>query len=605
MTQLAPSHTGASAAAIAPVQTKANSFNASHEDPDDGAYPSSESDDDGAAQAGGATTETRSLLAMGDEQASLQDKASAASIGPVANGKRRTPLKWTEIIWVTLTLSLIAILGYSSQLRIMLPYYHKTPSFSPRALAAVLVPFNLGLLGIFFNYWLCVTTDPGAVPLGWQPEWSALDPIAPLPADSTAEQEPSIELKQAIYRPRYCKTCSAFKPPRSHHCKTCRRCVLRMDHHCPWLANCVGHFNYPHFIRFLLYVDITCAYHLVMISCRVLDKFNSYTYWREPSGRELVWLVVNYALCIPVILLVGVFSGYHFYCVAVNQTTIEGWEKDRTATMVRRGRVRKVKYPYDLGVRRNVREVVGSNPLTWCWPGRAMRGDGLKYPVASGLGKYKSRWRVQTTMQDCDEPVQMEELLIDEETYVDPELEANTSAQYRWPPKDPTKATTPFSSHGWRADGTQAPDLFAPLPPGATSSTPFTYGSGFNPNLRPTNSGMRYRGTHRLGQASEDGEESLSSNSDDEIDHTSAYRHGMGMAEPDADELAALDDDPTAYTQPSQSYPHTYDSYSDDDDAQAIDSDVDDSSDDDFHPRVAIRRGSEGYEVRPLAAWTV
>lgn len=432
MTGPALSLADAGADAMAPRQANVNGINASHEDPDDGAYPSSESDDDGAIVAAGTNLETRSLLAMSDEQASHQGKASAASTLPLANGKRRTPLKWTEIIWVTLTLSLIAILGYSSQLCIMLPYYHKTPSFSPRALAAVLVPFNLGLLGIFYNYWLCVTTDPGAVPVGWQPEWSALDPVAPLPADSTAEQEPSIELKQAIYRPRYCKTCSAFKPPRSHHCKTCRRCVLRMDHHCPWLANCVGHFNYPHFIRFLLYVDITCTYHLLMISCRVLDKFNSYTYWREPSGRELVWLVVNYALCIPVLLLVGVFSGYHFYCVAVNQTTIEGWEKDRTATMVRRGRVRKVKYPYDLGVRRNVREVVGGNPLMWCWPGRAMRGDGLKYPVASGLGKYKSRWRVQTAMQDCDEPVEMEELLIDEETYVDPELEASVMHRLRW-----------------------------------------------------------------------------------------------------------------------------------------------------------------------------
>jgi palmitoyltransferase len=36
------------------------------------------------------------------------------------------------------------------------------------------------------------------------------------------------------------------------------------------------------------------------------------------------------------------FSIYHFYCAMCNSTTIEGWEKDRVATMVRRGRVREV-----------------------------------------------------------------------------------------------------------------------------------------------------------------------------------------------------------------------------------------------------------------------
>lgn len=117
---------------------------------------------------------------------------------------------------------------------------------------------------------------------------------------------------------------------------------------------------------------------------------------------------------------------------------------------------------------------------------------------------------------------------------------------------------------------------------------------------------MRYRGTRHPGEQDEDSGQSVSSDSDDEIDHANGYYggHRAGMTEPDADELAALDDDPTPYTQPSQSYPHAYDSYSDDD-PHAIDSTDDTSDDDELHPRVAIRRGSEGYEVRPLAAWTV
>ncbi|SJX61720.1 related to PFA4-Palmitoyltransferase [Sporisorium reilianum f. sp. reilianum] len=526
--------------------------NATKRDFDDGDDGSSQSDDEVDAVA--PTKEARPLLSNG--QVDQDDGAALAPTPTPTSRKRRTPLKWTEVVWVTLTLSLIAILGISSQLCIMLPYYHKTPSFSPRALAAVLVPFNLGLLGIFYNYYLCVATDPGSVPLGWEPDWSALDPH-PLQGQ-TAEHEASLELKTSIYRARYCKSCSAYKPPRAHHCKTCRRCVLRMDHHCPWLANCVGHANYAHFVRFLFCVDLTCGYHLLMISARVLDWYNAYSYWREPSARELVWLVVNYALCVPVIVLVGVFSAYHFYCVAVNQTTIESWEKERTATMIRRGRVRKVRYPYDLGIWRNVAQVLGRNPVFWCLPGSVrVDGEGLKFPVASGL---------------------------------------DAGAQYRWPPKDPHKSPATSTTHGWRADGTHAPPLFAPPPPGAASASPFTYGSAFNPALRPTGSsatGVRYR--RGTGSVEREEASSVSSASDDEGEGYSGG--GERVVPPDADALDAVSgyDELAPYGEYGEYA--LYDEYDYDDDQ-----DEDESAP---HTRVTVRRGSEGYEVRPRAAWTV
>lgn len=36
-------------------------------------------------------------------------------------------------------------------------------------------------------------------------------------------------------------------------------------------------------------------------------------------------------------------SMYHFYCLATNTTTIEGWEKDKVATLVRRGKIHEVR----------------------------------------------------------------------------------------------------------------------------------------------------------------------------------------------------------------------------------------------------------------------
>ena len=78
---------------------------------------------------------------------------------------------------------------------------------------------------------------------------------------------------------------------------------------------------------------------------------------------ELLWVVLNYVTCVPVLVIVGGFrylrfcpfprrqadklgSLYHFYCVLGNTTTIEGWEKDKVATLIRRGKIRQVKFPY-------------------------------------------------------------------------------------------------------------------------------------------------------------------------------------------------------------------------------------------------------------------
>jgi hypothetical protein len=37
---------------------------------------------------------------------------------------------------------------------------------------------------------------------------------------------------QYMQRPRWCRKCKAWKPPRSHHCSASRKCVLKMDHYC-------------------------------------------------------------------------------------------------------------------------------------------------------------------------------------------------------------------------------------------------------------------------------------------------------------------------------------------------------------------------------------
>lgn len=199
-------------------------------------------------------------------------------------------------------------------------------------------------------------------------------------------------------------------------------------------------------------------------------------------------------------------------------------------------------------------------------------------------------------------------------------------AQYRWPPKDPAKSSSsPYSTHGWRADGSEAPALFAgATPPGAAGASPFTYGDGgFNPRLQPTNSAtLRRRGTAgitaRVGE--DDGEEdsSVSTDSDDDGEVAGVgLRHGVAQfVEPTAADLARANgytsyESYEQYGQYEQERDYAaehspaahHDGGADEDyDEEAIHDDEDE--DDEGATRVRIRRGSEGYEVRPRA-WVV
>ncbi|RGB25878.1 DHHC palmitoyltransferase-domain-containing protein [Rhizophagus diaphanus] len=263
------------------------------------------------------------------------------------------------IIGVTL---LISFLAYTSQIFV---FWDFLGGLNIECLK-ILIPFNISVILIFWNYYLTCTTDPGRVPADWYPK----------------ENQENIELKRSTRAPRYCKTCSAYKPPRSHHCSTCRRCVLKMDHHCPWTNNCVGHYNYGHFIRFVFWVDVACTYHLILLIKRTAKMVQDISYYRyEPTTLEMIFIILNYAAVIPVLLSVGILSLYHFYCTLFNTTTIENWEKDKVSTMVRKGKIKQVIFPYDIGVYKNIRSVLGYNPLLWCLP-QQMDGTGLSYPIA-------------------------------------------------------------------------------------------------------------------------------------------------------------------------------------------------------------------------------
>ncbi|KAG2117985.1 DHHC palmitoyltransferase-domain-containing protein [Suillus discolor] len=380
-------------------------------------------------------------------------------------------------IAIGFVLFLILFPVLTCQVYIIWPWYGRELSVE---LITLLFPFNVLAISLLWNYYLCIVTDPGEVPDGWKPD---------------TQSSEGYEVKRLTGSPRFCRTCQKFKPPRSHHCKQCNRCVLRMDHHCPWTNNCIGYFNYGHFIRFLFYVDVTCSYHLAMVSYRVMVTSGRW-YHDQPTGAELIFIILNYVFAVPVILVVGGFSLYHFHSLMGNTTTIEGWEKDKAAMLRRHGKIEEVKFPYNLGVRRNIASILGNNPLLWCCP-TAPPGTGLRYQLS----------------------------VADE--------------HHNWPPRDPALANQP---------------------PFKLPDSPWTYENGdVNPNLRPSNSQLRGVNGNRH------------KSTQDPVSVLPPYHLDYEVPEVDT---------------------HSGRPYSPGNDS--------DYSEEGYSGAIRVRRGSEGYEVRPV-----
>ncbi|KOS13108.1 hypothetical protein Malapachy_16210 [Malassezia pachydermatis] len=413
--------------------------------------------------------------------APLLPSTPPASTTPTTSVTRpRAMLRPYEIVWVAGVIAVMVFLHVTSQVFIMWPYYRSTPSFTFAQLMRVLIPLNLLGAYMYYAYYMCLTSDPGGVPVDWR-------------------QPPEVHSGWK----RYCYKCHAYKPPRAHHCRVCRRCVLRMDHHCPWIGNCVGYGTYLHFLKYTTGVVIAITFHLTMITLRVFDYWNFYHVMPRPSTMEAVMIVLNYMLGIPTIALVTFLTLYHYYLLATNTTSIESWEKDRVARQIRRGQIPFTRFPFDVGCWPNICAVLGPHVLLWPWLRRSP-GDGLHFDVSS---------------KDSD-------------------------AQYAWPPQDPRT----YLQHRRRR---HRPKLMSP----------FTYGDEqLNPNLQASRQG------HTQPQAQAH----------------ATLRHRPPMA--DADTTAAMDDG-------------FYDSYS-----SEGESDHDSASEHEMavpSGTVRVRRGSEGFEVRP------
>lgn len=159
-----------------------------------------------------------------------------------------------------------------------------------------------------------------------------------------------------------------------------------MDHHCPWTSNCVSHTTFPHFLRFLASATFGLLFLESLLFTRLAHLWHSRDLpaYLGPSPTQLSHLLTAFLTNSFTLFLLSVLLVRNLWSLAVNTTTIEGWEMARHETLVRRARhfggyltapdgssvrIARQEFPYDIGIWANVCAGMGSrNPLSWLNP---------------------------------------------------------------------------------------------------------------------------------------------------------------------------------------------------------------------------------------------
>lgn len=266
-------------------------------------------------------------------------------------------------IMLLFVLALVGSIYYSTMKSALVPGLQSGRIGLMAAAALGTVVFT-GVVGLtLWSYVACFLTHPGHVPPGWHPFQDAeaaaleLDVWERVAAEQQGRRQHQWEGeagRAAVHRPRYCRKCSAWKPPRAHHDSMTGRCVLRMDHYCIWVLNCVGLLNYKHFCLFLIYGMLGCLMSAALLIRPLMEAFSV----AQPSVGDLILTFLTFVFALAFSLALLGFVIMHARLCAMNKTTIEAYEK------------RTIKpWPYDKGsARQNYLEVFGRERRYWLLP---------------------------------------------------------------------------------------------------------------------------------------------------------------------------------------------------------------------------------------------
>lgn len=278
----------------------------------------------------------------------------------------------------------IAFVAYSSQWLLNTAEYLEPGPLTKRETYI----FNVLVLCVWLTYYKACTVPPGRY----------VFPPPPQPTDDAHDKAPSNNQASldSLVHSRWCKKCSAPKPPRAHHCRHCGTCIPKMDHHCPWTGNCVSLQTFPYFLRFLVYMNLALAY----LHIQLLYPRFRYLFWDNsrlpsylgPSVSAMVHLTFLGLYGGLTSLGLGVLLITTLRSWALNQTMIEGWEIERHEAVLLRAkrgggwwaapsstsstdnnhtpmRIDRVEFPYDIDFFANMAQAMGTkNILSWFDP---------------------------------------------------------------------------------------------------------------------------------------------------------------------------------------------------------------------------------------------
>ena len=214
-------------------------------------------------------------------------------------------------------------------------------------------------------------------------------------------------------QPRWCSTCSNWKPDRSHHSKELGRCIRKMDHYCPWMGGmisetckfqlqkpipCSYYLAFKFFIQFNVYAALFCiiclgvssyALHLGLSRGSPVDPwivlivalggfFGIFTFTLAANSMRFVFLnlttidvldykVITYWLAVRVSRSIKPTSAYKLISLPPPDTSISSAGINTFAII----QTEEGENPWDLGYGKNWKSIMGEHPIDWFLPLRS------------------------------------------------------------------------------------------------------------------------------------------------------------------------------------------------------------------------------------------